>query len=374
MSFNIIINFVIKIFKGKLMKFLMLIILAFMSNFGFANPIYNKSEWNSINDPSIMSNTFRIDYREIPRNASILSSGLGWPGHYWPNFRGGIANRWNSSYANDFEYESPSRYEALKMSSREINMLSPAEKYDLYVGDYSYPTVKYSWGYTNRLHADWKGICHGVAPASLNHAEPKQVTLTNPDGINITFYSADVKALLAFYYAKMDNSRTSQVGKRCFVKGWLPMLNKWNGCKDVNAGAFHIILGNKLGIMKKSVIADIDRYSPVWNHAALEYEFTELSTSSPSRKSAPGTYLRVLVNAKVKYAASIKPSHLPVIGTNKAKYELRTYRYWLELDFRNNIIGGEWVSDDRPDFLWYKDKAIFNGYYSKINDIYKSNH
>lgn len=356
------------------MKFLLnaTLLVAVSVPFAKANIQIDKSQWNGVNSPTIMSDKFETNYQQLPKGGSLKSLGLGWPGHYWPNKKGGIAQRWNSFYPNHFEYESPTRYEAMKMSQDEINKLSPAEKYDLYVGDYNYSTVKWAWSVTSRFAKIWHGICHGVSPASLNHPEPMNITLKNKDGINITFYSSDIKALLAFYYAKVDDSSISQVGKRCFFGRRNIVLNQVDGCGDVNAGSFHIILANRLGILKKGFIADIDRYKEVWNHAALEYNTLQLSVSQPTEKSAPGTVKRVLVKTSVKYAASIDPAKHEVIGTPTAKYDERFYQYWLELDYNENIIGGEWVSNDRPDFLWFKNKATFSGHFEKLNEIYKT--
>lgn len=357
------------------MKFLifMMVALSNISNV-FADENFDKSAWNGANKPSFMSTNFETNYKSLPKRGSLKSKGLGWPGHYWPNKYGGVSQRWNARYPDHFKYTSPSKYEARTMTEHEINSLSPAEKYDLYVGDYSYSTVELVRSQTNRWAKIWHGICNGVAPASLNHPEPKTVTVYNPDGIKITFYVSDVKALLAYYYAKVDNSSAHQVGKRCFFSGRNFLLNQINGCKDVNAGSFHIILANKLGISKTGFIADIDRYKEVWNHAALEYNSIELGRSARTRDSAENTFYRVLVKTTVKYAASIDPHHNQVIGTNKAKYDVRTYIYWLELDYNNNIVGGEWQSRQRPDFLWFKNKVTFKGHFSKINEIYQTNY
>lgn len=356
------------------MKFLLLITLLIMTvfNAAYSESSLNKSSWNGANNPSIMSSSFIRDYNRLPKSGSIVSKGLGWSGSYWPTLKGGIAQRWVTPYIDHFEYESPTRTQALSMSQREIDSLSPAEKYDLFVGNYSYPTVKRARETKGALSKVWHGICHGVAPASLNYPEPQTVQVTSPEGINITFYSSDVKALLAYYYANVDNSDTHQVGKRCFVGRFLSGLSQWNGCKDVNAGAFHIILANKLGIDKTGFIADLDRLKQVWNHAALEFKSVQLFTDRAQRNSAQGTAYRVYVRTQVKYAASIDPEYNPVIGTRFEKFDTRTYKYWLELDYNDRIIGGEWDSKKRPDFLWTKPKVNFEGYFSKIHQIYKT--
>ena len=170
--------------------------------------------WDVHNDPFKMNPNFENRLDALPLTGELSSKALAWPGNYWPNFKGGIAHRWSSEKPQNFKYESPSLYEAKQMSKQQINELSPAEKYDLFSGNYDYPTVREVWKSTGPHANVWYGICHGVSPASLNHPEPKTVSLNNPDGIAITFYASDVKALLAYYYAKESDSDMVQVGKR----------------------------------------------------------------------------------------------------------------------------------------------------------------
>ena len=332
-----------------------------------------KNAWDGWNNPFKMNEKFETDFDNLPFEGRLDTEGLAWPGYYWANNRGGIAQRWRASNPQDFKYDSPSRSQIQAMSNEEINKLSPAEKLDIYMGDYSYPTVSRVWGQTRRGADAWHGICHGVSPSSLHHPEPKTVTLENNDGVEITFYSADVKALLAYHYAKISDAKTVQVGKRCFVGARFPFLNRRSGCKDVNPGSLHIIMANRLGISKKGFIADMDRYKQVWNHPAVEFTSRVVRTQNgDTRNSARGTAKRVLVRSKVKYSATIGALDVPVIGTDNAQYDSRVYTYWLELDASNNIIGGEWVSEDRPDFLWYQEKSEFTGYWAGILEIYNA--
>ena len=354
------------------MKYFSIMVLCALLNNAFADTTSVNaatSAWNGANDPAIMSNNFEVILSKLPTSGNLEESAKAWPGYYWANNKGGIAQRWNASNPQHFKYESPARSQLSFLDQSQINRLSPAEKFDIYRGRYDYPLVKRVWGQTSSFASEWHGICHGVAPASLNHSEPKSITVTNPDGVEITFYAADLKALLAYYYAKVSEKPIKQVGKRCFVNSWVPFIGKYPGCKDVNAGAFHIIMANKLGLEKTGFIADMDRFKEVWNHAALEFNSRILNTSAPERNSAQGTVRRVFVKTTVKYAASIDPLQTSVIGTDFAKYDERNYAYWLDLDYKGEIIGGEWNSKDRPDFLWIKEKEEFTGEFSALNDL-----
>src|SRR5690606_30831614 len=137
----------------------------------------------------------------------------------------------------------------------------------------------------------WHGICNGWSPASVNHNEPTPKTLVNPDGVRVPFGSSDITAMLSHYYAFRHQVRsTHQMGKRC---------NFWiePNCHDhLNAGAFHIVLTNKVGLQGSSFIADVERSRAVWNHAVNEYKTTIVNSyASPAKDSAPGTVRRVRV-------------------------------------------------------------------------------
>jgi hypothetical protein len=59
-----------------------------------------------------------------------------------------------------------------------------------------------------------------------------------------------------------------------------------------------------------------------------------------------------------------------VKGTTEQKETSKKYVYWLDLDKDNNILGGDWKSDDRPDFLWVKYKPEgFEGTLSRLPEL-----
>jgi hypothetical protein len=64
-----------------------------------------------------------------------------------------------------------------------------------------------------------------------------------------------------------------------------------------------------------------------------------------------------------------------VTGTPAQTTKSKDYEYVLELDIAGNIIGGEWISETRPDMLWMKkkDEKFLNGRLplAGLNQIYK---
>lgn len=341
------------------MKIIISVYLMLLSFVSLAAPEeLAKKTWDYQNNPYRINKNFEAHLNKLPLKGDLAQSKLGWPGYHWSLNQAMIANRWQIKNSNNFKYDTYSLATLRKMSSEQINKLSPAEKYDILMGDYSYPTVSFARGASSKNSAEWKGICHGVSPAGLHHKEPTAVTLKSTDGIEITFYSSDVKALLAFYYARISNNGITQIGKRCFAGKYNPI--KGGACSDINAGSFHIIMTNQLGISQKGFIADVDQRKKVWNHVAMSYK---ANIVSQTRTSA-------IIEANVAYTGIVEPSLTPIIGTENMKSLDKTYKYELLLDSNGKIIGGEWLSYEQPDFVWVNVKEDFkDAYYGKILDL-----
>ena len=52
-------------------------------------------------------------------------------------------------------------------------------------------------------------------------------------------------------------------------------------------------------------------------------------------------------------------------------YNVDEYEYALELDAHNNIVGGSWISFERPDFIWKIEKPKFKGYFKRLKRLYR---
>lgn len=289
----------------------------------------------------------------LPSKGEVKNGEKYWSGDYWALNKGNINHRWNSPMLETWDYLSPTREELVMMLPEQVAQLSPAEKFDLYLGRYHYPLKEEVYTYADRNAADWEGICNGWAPASMNHNEPTPKTVTNPDGVVIQFGSSDIKALLSYYYAFIHRVQTThQLGRRCPRSGgWF----NWNrDCQnDLNAGSFHIVLANKVGMRNESFMVDIERYKEVWNHPVLSFVSRVEGESEADEESVPGTTKVLKVRTKVTYVdESELNSWEPARGTANQKTVTREYTYFLYLNLKNEIIGGKWMSMDRPDFLW----------------------
>lgn len=307
----------------------------------------------------------------LPLSGEVRNGEKFWSGDYWALNQGTINLRWNSPIGEGWDYASPAKEDLLFMTADQIAELSPTEKFDIYLGRYDYPLKSEVYTYSNRNAQSWEGICNGWAPASMNHNEPTPKTVTNRDGVVIQFGSSDIKALLSYYYAfhhRVEN--TQQIGRRCpRGSGWF----NWNkDCKnDLNAGSFHIVLTNKVGRRNESFMVDIERYKEVWNHPVLSYT-TKIEKEFKGTKRHPeGTVKGMSVRTKVSYInESERNTWGPVRGTSDQKLIIREYAYDLYLDAKNDIIGGDWTSSERPDFVWTMGPAPeFNGLLAGLKEL-----
>lgn len=253
-----------------------------------------------------------------------------------------------------------------------MSTLSPAEKYDIFVGRYDFPTVQSEWRRTSPNDYTWEGLCHGWAPAALDFKQPYPVNMTNKDGIVIPFGSSDVKALLTYFMGEYNlESTVFFAGDRCKydlendpAKG-----DSSPACADINAGTIHIILANELGLRHRGLVADRDRSIEVWNQPVHTYISRIEGERPPSNGSAPGTVKEIKVVTEMKYTVEVVPQWKAYMPLSRSSQ----YEYYLELDAQNRIIGGSYFDWDRADFVWAMPyHGNFTGYWEHIEDIYKA--
>lgn len=341
--------------------------LAF-SGVALSAPLHFDEGWDpSISSPDIMNLNFKKNFLSLPLSAKINNSGKYWPGDYWALRNGNINYRWYAQKKTGFNLNSPNREHAKRMSIPELAQLSPSEKYDLLTGRYDYPLKNKVAEITTPSAEIWEGICHGWAPASMNHNEPTPKLLFNPDGIEIPFGSTDIKALLSYYYAHVHRANdTHQMGNRCYEDNG----RETNCSNDLNAGAFHIVLANRIGFEGKGVIADMQRFKEVWNHPITSYQSRILAQKAPQSTSAAGTLKVIQLQTIVTYAAKGLHDWHPVQGTTKQEQKTQVFEYEIELSADGSIIGGEWKSKNRPDFLWIMPRPhTFTGILSRLGEL-----
>lgn len=306
-----------------------------------------------------------------------------------------------------FDLERPRRLKNLKeLSQAELDKLSPAEKFDAYMylatgKDNGFKLTKDVLNTTSPGAEYWEGICNGWASAALEFKEPSPQTFSK-DGVTINFGSSDLKALLSHYHAAITNNwitakktNTGRVGNRCdtvfpkeawFIKDGVEYYKKIEEgkvmvnevppeCVDTNPGAFHIVLANLIGIQNEGFVAEVVRDQEVWNQPVYKYETKVVSETKNVKYATSGTVKQIEVQTDMHYAndggrmfwindGSDDEFYAwweQTTGTANYRSDKKELRYILDLDANNNIIGGRWLSYERPDFLWLKKQKGFLG-------------
>lgn len=334
--------------------------------------------------PNAREITSVVQMQNLGLNAGSTGIDL-WSGSYWPQFQGLLANRYldrdfQSLMSGKGQYKEFTELAKKKpiYSYSDVNALSPAEKYDLVVGDDSMGLTKHSWESgekTGKLTGKvpvWRGICDGWASASQMMPRPVQsVTLTTPRGQPVTFFPEDIKALGSLSYARSQKDPIF-LGKRC-TPG-----NRFfsDACDETNPGAFHKALANRVGRMKKTFIADVSPGSEVWNYPIQSYKFTyyniltqedsadvqgALESFDPKdkkkfkNKGGRDKRTRYIVGV----VAEVNYMDMRDATITQDKIMTKSYDYDLELDYNLNIVGGESVSKDLPDFIWAPNDQVY---------------
>lgn len=347
--------------------------------------------WDKYNNPFNFSDSYTYTYSQLHKSAKLPI--MPWSDSYWPSYRGGIAVRWSGNYRN--KHRSPLHYSLYsrrtlarysekrdqKKYRQRLDSMSPAEKYGVFVGDYKYSLWHQEKARTKKIIKKpkgryWEGLCDGWAASAYLFDEPKPITVTNADGITVSFGSSDIKALLIYYMAKKGKS-SHFLGKRN-NKITIADIKKRPGLRfnpryrDVNPGAFHVVLTNQIGFMLEGFVMDADPQSQVWNHPIYSYKTEELHNNlRPSASAARGTVREIRVRTTVHYAVEIGSYW----DANKFGSKKKVYTYRLELDRAGRILGGEWEGKstlDHPDFLWKMQRpSEFKGYFAGLNELYR---
>ena len=321
--------------------------------------------WDSYNDPSRFGQGYEFRFMELPLSGGIDPAAMPWSETFWPRNRGSINYRWNGSPRVGIGYRSPTREEVRAMRPEELARLAPTEKYDLFLGHYDYPLKNYIARVDSDRNApDWSGICDGWTVASIEFREPKPVTRINPDGVAIPFGASDVKGLISYTAARQPLDSVV-IGRYC---PWGLGLGFGN-CRDVNPGAYHVILANEIGIRKTPFPGEIDPGKEAWNQPLVGYEFTVVG-SAASESNGPAVRIR----SKLRYVDELDRSQWePVTGTASQQYGVQVSDYVLELDLGGRITGGYWISKhSHPDVFWKPRREIrFEGRFEAIRELYE---
>lgn len=315
-----------------------------------------------------------------------------WSDDYWAIYRGVLGSRFGDpSYPGDRDWARNRAYVQEKTAAgvhasgdaQAIDRLSPAEKYDLLVGDAGFTLTGRCWDEGRQYHdrngevETWMGICHGWAPASFMVPRPRAaVTCLAADAkTRLTFYPAEIKALASLLWA---NARTVTkfIGGRCNDKE--PAEDE-NGritssrCFDTNPATWHLSIVNQIGVAKRGMVMDATYDYEVWNQPVLSYRYHYFNPRSMEateslaqatvdlgdhpedrfrKYRSPRAKRLAGVVMEVEYVVETSPTQRPTDSPADDATRTAQYYYDVELDEAGLFIGGEWYQQARPDFLW----------------------
>lgn len=314
-----------------------------------------------------------------------------WSDDYWAKYAGGLAYRYaepgfwldiNNPKPNDWRVPGlhvlKKRPANMLIKQGKTDSLSPAEKYDLLVGDSNYSLTRAFISEITPKTEGWEGSCDGWAYAAYNEAPPiKAVKVRNLAGQIITFYPSDVRALLTLLYSSY---RVASFGGKCAQEK--PAVDAQGrvidqSCRDTSPADFHTVMVNQVGINKRGFSVDMEYSKEIWNQPVKSFKLRYYNPQTllsfghgynakvhradfsrdqfATHRSPLGSHI-VGVEMEVHYQMEMSPKPVMQLPLSHEKTEVAKYRYDLELDPAGNIIGGEWdISSQRthPDLITY---------------------
>lgn len=352
------------------------------------------------NNPALLSQSLEYRLENLPKEGRLEKAA--WAARY-PNAPANLAPAWSDTYWPSYNLSHNARW-------RGSNVKSPLELYDAAFNgaqgcetqpnENCGPSAKAKWdeyftcagpatkwqmqnyqyisnmfdGFDNDNNGTvddcsssddegpqgWWGTCHAWSPAALLEPEPQYPVEIN----GVTFTPGDIKALIQNAY---DRTQAIMIGGRCNAKEINHDVNgsENEACRDTNAGVFHVVITNALGIGDVALVEDRTANFEVWNQPMVGYKITQQdeisvekanecvgntgSTWSYNRNAKKLVEVRLTTNYLTETHASVRP-----VGMD-AHIAHDDYHYILELADSGKVIGGRWCSenvDDHPDFLW----------------------
>lgn len=347
----------------------------FLSLQGATSSLVSAEPWYPEQDPRHWSADLVQKFDQLPKSKSLIGKDIPWTTTYWADFQSGVAHRWQNNFPEDFTYTPPSLERLKKMIASEKNKLSPAEKWDILHSNYDYPTVASERKRTKKDQVSWAGLCHGWALSAISFEEPQSYRLSNADGIELILNSTDIKALVSLATSEQAINDSLLLGTKCYRNGRVNRTNlNTPECAGVNAGTFHLVMSNSIGLKQTPFLANISRDEQIWNHPMYGYESEVLSEAGPSRNASFETVREIRVETflyEVDMQDPLGPD--PVQGTINHPLKSEKYVYWLELNAQGNIVGGTWETFWHPGFIWKNKNPVreFTGSFLSLEKLLK---
>ena len=236
--------------------------------------------WSAAGNPALFSTglEYRLDKLPAQGEAKVIPG----TGSYWPTANDNINYRWDGAGSDSAakKYEKAfggSNVEDMVSKNHGIDANSDAKACTSNAqcsNDDGEICAKRTGQSSGRCIPTWWGICHGWTPASILMPEPKHAVTRN----GVTFKVNDLKALASLAH---DRTTSKFVSLRCDTGRASGMeFDKYGrptdeACRDSNAGTYHILLSNYLGIKGKAFAEDRTQDAEVWNQPLRGFKVDE---------------------------------------------------------------------------------------------------
>lgn len=321
-------------------------------------------------DFGVKSAKIARSYKVGPASTILNKFEAPWAGNYFPMMRGGLANRWRLrrtvqqtlDQAEDGSQLSAARVkERLRaMSAAELDLLSPAEKMDIYAGNYDFRITKHELTMRGPQRPlppqDWEGFCNGMRAAGICQLEPtKPILMSNPDGIAVPFQPSDIKGLAGASYFYTE--KYAAMGSPTMTAG---IKNE----NPPNAGSFDVALRSYLGMERRAFVIDNHAGTEIWNVSVVgydrkivseePYDIVKEAAAGAGRRGKARKKIRINLDLDYLGEAGISESNRATTQrvANRDLTQQMHYKYELYVDENDRIIDGVWIGD-APDMAWF---------------------
>jgi len=336
--------------------------------------------WGPDDRPEIL-----LDDQMTTRLAELPPQGeatrIPWAGSYWPTYLDSVNDRWagaealapSEKYAQAFDRPGLPDQVSAAYGINSLPDAKPCTATSECNAAKGEACSKRRGASTGRCIETWFGVCHAWGPAAVVESEPRQPVVRN----GVEFRINDIKALVTLSYdeglpqkvmaLRCDKTATGDGGVQYDPFGRPVEDDK--GCADTNAGSFHIVIANMLGLRREALVEDRTYDYEVWNQPIRGYRVTRDDAVDAATANgligAPAEAPYRFNDAAVSFRhvemdlQYIFESHQGEDANLAESIDAYTgtdhYAYVLELDGEGHIIGGEWVGASKknhPDFLW----------------------
>ncbi len=370
------------------------------------------TEWERANHPaSYIGSSFIYEATSLPVEGAPQLSPLA--SDYWSTAEDSVNRRWDGeksmSPAEKFELAFNRRGFAAAVSAK-LGTASvhnrPVCKTTSDCAASNDGSVCVGSGKVKACVPTWWGICHGIASATVHEPSIADSIVYN----GVTFYRADIEALRGALYAEGEvksQALPSSCGNNA-TKVTNQSGSAAKQCRVSDAGAWHVLMTNVIGVRHQGFVYDRFTGSEVWNQPTERFTGSEVWNQPTERFTGSEVWNQPVsgfkvTNAKDGHLAEIsKQDADKILGPNsstvanalaKRFFDVETdllypkvgrasrevqdqakltevvhFRYILAVGADDRILSGQWVigkdGSGQPDFAWWPTsdpKTAING-------------